>query len=889
MAPPLFSSGAQLQDYLLAKAGPNALVVVPHQRLAHQLWQRQRAAALAGGRAAWEPLACLTLQSWMTGLFQSLWPEVALAPNLTRLALWRRALQAAPPLAGVTTDLGWARSLDDAYETLCRHLLSPGGREAGDAPLVAWRRQVNDIYARLLREEGWLTPGELPSYLLGGLEAGKLTLPGPILVGCLETPATAEEAFLTAAGLQAQVCRLRVQGHSGNIQAAVALPEAGQEREWAAARMLEWSREGLPLHRLALTAPNLDSYAPGLGRLLSELLGPAQTDAGWAYNFSRGETLAQTPLFQAALLPLRFRHGGELREDLVSLLLSPYYRALAPFRELPRWDRLFRERRVDRGWEALKAVAAREGEGAAAQVLPLLERTWGLLTPKGASGRRWVEALRAAWQTLGFPGELDPAEGGAWQSLGGVLEEVGGALPQDPLTPGEFLEWLEHGASAKVLPGPGVQEAGLQVLGLLEMRGLEFDRVLCLGLNAGVFPQPPRSLPLLNAREKQAVLGGTYESQHRFARELYENLLGTAPALILTRPRLVEGEEQVATPFYLGAWEAQHLGVLSTPEGAWLRSPQVRAALTAPAGAAPAYVQAPVALSLPSELSLTHLGVGLGCACRFLLEVLLGLSELPEVAPGLEPRERGVRLHKTLARFVREFQPVLEQNGRWKHAWARKLLRAAAREVLGDLKDDLHWDAEWERWLGEEQGFLWEWLKKEAERYEEGWRWQGVEMVFDGLRGEGWVFSVKGRIDRIDHHPEESILTVWDYKTGKVASAKEVFEEGEEFQLPGYLLALEQGRVPAPRAASRRAGFIGLKSAKEEHLKYQDFPKHRERWPRVLAVFSERVRQLSRVLAAGDFRPQPASARTCDWCPFHLICGFTPPVSQDGELEEEAL
>ena len=50
----LFSTAAALQDFLLQEAGPGALVVVPHQRLAQQLWQRQRLAQLQAGRPAWD-------------------------------------------------------------------------------------------------------------------------------------------------------------------------------------------------------------------------------------------------------------------------------------------------------------------------------------------------------------------------------------------------------------------------------------------------------------------------------------------------------------------------------------------------------------------------------------------------------------------------------------------------------------------------------------------------------------------------------------------------------------------------------------------------------------------------------------------------------------------
>jgi RecB family exonuclease len=890
MTSPIFSTSAQLQDFLLKEAGPGTLVVVPHQRLAHQVWQRQRAAALAGCRPAWEPVPLVTLQAWMCDLFQSLWPEEALAPPLTRLALWRRALRAGPPLAGAAPDLEWAENLDEAYETLCRHLLAPAGQGTpADSPLVAWRRQVSAIYARLLREGAWLTPGELPAYLLRALEGGAIALPTRVLVAGLETPAPGEEAFLTALARLTQVLRPRVSGDPQVVKRAVVLPEAGQEMEWAATQVLAWFREGLALHRLALTAPDLDHYAPQLRRVLGELLGPFQGEEGWAYNFSKGETLAQTSLFQAALLPLKFRAGGESREDLVSLLLSPYYREFQRYQgHLPRWDRLFRQHRVDRGWEALKEVAAREEEagGPAPEVLPLLERAWVPLAAAAASGREWVGYLASAWQTLGFPQGLEAAEAEQWQALEELLGELEGALASESLTLGEFLEWLGNGGRARLLPGPGVQDAGLQVLGLLEMRGLDFSRVLCLGMNAGVFPQPPRPLPLFNAAEKKAVLGGTYESQHRFARGLYETCLGTAPAVILTRPRMVDKEEQVASPFYLGPWEAEHLELLSVPHGAWLRVPQVLAAFQAPAATGPVYSHAPVAMPPIRQLSLSKLTVGLRCPCRFFLEVLLTLEELPEIASGLDPRERGDRLHKTLARFAADFQKILAQGQGWPPHQARERLKAAARQILSDLKGDLHWEAEWERWLGESQGFLWEWLRLEKDRFEAGWRWQGIEAAFDGLAGEGWGFTVKGRIDRMDHHPEEDILGLWDYKTGEVAKPKEVFETGEEVQLPGYLLAVRRGRVAAPTAGSLQAGFIGLKSAREKHLKYEDFPKHQERWPEVLAAWEARVRLLSQVMAAGDFRPRPTSEKACLYCSYQLICGFIPEPGAEAEEEE---
>ena len=148
---------------------------------------------------------------------------------------------------------------------------------------------------------------------------------------------------------------------------------------------------------------------------------------------------------------------------------------------------------------------------------------------------------------------------------------------------GEFLEWLTIGAQGVILPGPGIQAAGIQVLGLLEMRGLDFSRVFCLGMNSGTLPAPPRPLPLLSPGEKRLVLGGTYQSQHHFAAELFHNLLGAAPHLTLTRPRMVDQEERVSTPVYPGEWGQAEMAVLTSPDPAWLRSPAIQAVFHAPA------------------------------------------------------------------------------------------------------------------------------------------------------------------------------------------------------------------------------------------------------------------------------------------------------------------
>jgi hypothetical protein len=135
---------------------------------------------------------------------------------------------------------------------------------------------------------------------------------------------------------------------------------------------------------------------------------------------------------------------------------------------------------------------------------------------------------------------------------------------------------------------------------------------------------------------------------------------------------------------------------------------------------------------------------------------------------------------------------------------------------------------------------------------------------------------------------------VWDYKSGNIPRKGKVLDDREESQLPCYLLAVQEDRVPVPPAAATlRAGFIGLKSPRPQHLRHEDFGATPEKWREAAAAFAARVAALGRRLAAGDFGPDPAPAPekphtgACQYCPYELVCGFAPEPASEAEEESE--
>jgi RecB family exonuclease len=401
-------------------------------------------------------------------------------------------------------------------------------------------------------------------------------------------------------------------------------------------------------------------------------------------------------------------------------------------------------------------------------------------------------------------------------------------------------------------------------------------------MNMGVFPPPPRNLPLLTSKEKALVLGGDFQTQQEFARTSYTYLLASAPQLILTRPQVYEEEDRLASQIIPpDIWEPDpvRFAALSQFHPAWWRSPAVRAAFR-PTVPKPNDQTEFITIPLPEVISISALETALACPCRFYLNALLGLEELPDIVPGLSPLERGSVMHSVLQTFTGRFLEVLEDTGVWDDGVARQQLQAVAAEYMSRGQENPHWEAEMARWLEGEEALLRQWLGQEKQRFLEGWRWLAMETAFTGLRLPGWPTRVRGRLDRVDTHQTQGVM-LWDYKTGAVPGQKEIREDPSQFQLSGYLLAVAQGLTAVPPHPEARAGIIGLKSSREDHLKFEDFNFSADNWREILDTKLMAVARLGARVGEGDFHPDPsvpppARNNSCQYCPFALLCGHRP-------------
>jgi hypothetical protein len=143
----------------------------------------------------------------------------------------------------------------------------------------------------------------------------------------------------------------------------------------------------------------------------------------------------------------------------------------------------------------------------------------------------WLRALVAS--SLGW----DAATPGA-SALEGVLARAEGAVT---LERDEFLEWLGSAVESLRRSPLGGAGGGVQVLSVMEARGLRFEHVFLLGMSRGVFPRVVREDPLLSdpaRRRLRDVLPDLPVKREGFDEErfLFADLLAGAAAVTLSHP-----------------------------------------------------------------------------------------------------------------------------------------------------------------------------------------------------------------------------------------------------------------------------------------------------------------------------------------------------------------
>jgi ATP-dependent helicase/nuclease subunit B len=882
----LASKTDQWQQKIIDSWQPGTLILTSGGRLARQLQHRYRLQQLQEGHNSWNPLEVRSLNGWLHQCWQDLWESRAPAGAWLRLRLWDEIIRDNPPPADLPLDLALCQALDQTYSVLIRHGQSPTETRF-PSPLLEWRQRICREFISALSDLQRWHPSELPLKIAGAINAGRLSIPDSLILAAFEAPAPIEENLFSVLSQRTSVAAFPLPREKPTNVHAVTLPDLEQEILYLGQNLLNSCQQFRP-GIIGVVVPNLEIYAPALRNTLNTLLGQPKTQREETYNITLGYPLLEHPLVQAALLPFRLLGEEEKRHIFISLILSPYYQAWARKRnQLARLDRHWREMSPEADLDSLYDRAHSREPNLAPYLSPGGVELRQLMAPfkqsRSLSGARWIELTKELWKTVQFPLLADESDRIASNHLEAVLANLAADLGSWNMDSRSFQAWLRQALSAEIFQVGASEQGGVQVMGLIESRGLAFQRLFLLGMTSTALPQPVRPLPFLDIEERRQILGATLKSQYEFAHAAFQHLLAAAPEIILTKPEKVDGEPVSPTPFWPSPWQSTTVDIWIKPDAAWARAAWLRSAWRGFIEQNPQEIEqepSAVPIQLPDSLSVSSLAVAFQCPFRFLIQELLGLKPLAEPMGGLRPENRGQSLHQVLACITRRLRPQYQEgNLDW-----QQFLPTAQKCV-----DKVHtriaavpsWQVERRRLLGDKLGLLRMWFQEEINHHQADWRWLAEEIPFKALRVEGWPTALSGRIDRIDFHPEAGLLC-WDYKSGSSPNFSEVFSHLSEPQLPTYLLALLQGLVEIPgfprlNQYPLQAGYITLKSEKD--LKLDLLRADAEQWQDLIDLWRTRLAELGGQLKQGLFDADPVPAaperkreQLCNYCGLLTIC-----------------
>jgi RecB family exonuclease len=831
---------------------------------------------IQGGERGWKTPALFSFNRWVMGAFRLLWEPFRPLPRLSALRLWSEAVQRVGVPEGLKQGPSLSMELQETLDILTRNGQELGGPSKGFA-LADWRREVSRHFLDSIESRQYIVWTELLRRVGEAVRTGRISLPEEIILAGFDEWYPAERHFVGLLSEKSKVVFWQAsKKREGQERVRVfATPE--QECQAVCAEVLrEWNKGQ---KHLGVVLLDPDDFGL-LKRCFEELTDREErTPDGLRYNLASGTPLSEHPLFQTAMIPLRLPDEPDPAPLLSSLLCSPYVRILRDDWERGVRTRLWNLTSSSSVGERLRDLIRRLQEGGYA-----VESLQTFVSSSRKPMREWLEGFERLWKPLGFPVCKCETDTLSKEHLFSIIEQLRKEAGDLEVGRGELMAWFSAASQGIEVVESTPETAGIQVLNLVEARGLAFDHLWVVGTHGRALPRPIPEYPFVDPDELRNIQGGTAEWQWAASERNISYLLAAAPHISFSRA-VSQGEEAPYLPCPLipdeDADEACTIDLWKEPPPEWLRARWLREGLKGLQGRPEEEQdtrQDEVKAEFPKLLEVTSFEDLLLCPFRFFAKRLLRIEPLEEALIGIEPSERGTFLHQVLQEFVAGLAVAAPDWPDDKGEAIAFLVKTVDHD-LSQQPDDPFWKTERSRLLGDDRspGLLIRWIEEERDRAREGWRFESAEGNFENLAlGETGV-ALKGRVDRMDHHPKEG-KALWDYKTGEVPPNKEVLETMVRPQIPAYLLSLKQGllRGRASQTDQVETGYISLRKASEvKHIrmKSKDWKEFFDRWEEWIR---ERLKKPLLGVYPTDPKPPPSERKkgACKHCSYPNLCGI---------------
>lgn len=876
-------------------------VLTPNHRLALALQREFGDFQAAQGKALWEsadilPWSGFLERAWHEALYADTAPLPLPLSSAQAHAVWENLLRNSTTGGALLAVADAARLAHEAWQLSTVWRLAPRMDRAALNDDSRAFQEWAPRYERTLQRNGQMDAVQLADRLPQLIADGVIRPPQTLLLYGFDGFTQQQMEFLEA--LQTKGCPVLLAGPpacAGHVQ-RLPCADPAQEIEAAAA----WARSRLEAgsSRIGIVVPDLAARRSAIVRIFSATMAPDYALPGTVpgvlpFNLSLGEALTAYPLVDGALLLLELAGRDMEFESASRLLRSPFIAG----GEAERDSRAMLDAELRRRaepvitLERLQGMVAEYG-GDCPQLARHLTALAGFrrsrLTEKHPPST-WAKAFSEALTGAGFPGErsLDSNEYQTlkkWHDVVAAFAALDRVVPRMPYA--EALSRLRR-IAADTLFQPESPEVPIQILGVLEAGGLNFDCLWVMGLSDNNWPPAPRPNPFLPLALQRAagVPHSTAAGVLDAARRTTARWCEAAAEVVLSHPLQEDDRELRPSPL---------IAQIAEVDAAISVYPEFRDAIYATRG--DERISDDTAPALAGG-TVTGAGTALikdQAACPFRAYAKHRLHSTAPETPhaGLDAAERGTLVHRVLAQAWAKLHSS-DALAAISDADLDALLAVAADAAMERIKRERPTtlsgrfaDIEKRRLIGLARAWL------EQDRRRGAFNVIAVEdkrgMAIGGL-------TLNARLDRVDETADGRRIII-DYKTGKASPSAMLGERPDEPQLPLYLLTAETGAA-AVTFAQVRAGDMkyaglardadllpGIKAWAESR-----YNKLHPEWSELLAAWQANLERIARQFAAGVApvmpKQHPATCRLCEQQAFCRIRERIGQALEDAETE----
>jgi len=618
-------------------------------------------------------------------------------------------------------------------------------------------------------------------------------------------------------------------------------------------------------------------------RLLSQTLAPSEwiaptaRSASLIFAIEGGRPLADFPIIAHALLTLRLLTGRLRFDEVVRWVRLPFLDGDDRMEGAAIEASLREGRKLEFHAEELAAFLEQTGGAAPAAMASRLRNALELLAGSRRTPAEWSPRLLAALRLLGWHGARalrsdEQQTVNRWHAL---LDEYSALGP-----------WLKNASASDAVSAladlagerqfdPASVEAPITLTDSHDHPLVLYDAIWVAGLDAAQWPSSPRPDVFIPLRLQVAagVPWASAAAQTRAARESLAAWRSSTGRLHCSWARLEGDAHRTMSPLLV------HLEGASTHPVSRI---QPLAAVLHRAELEPLAAEQGIKLDtrLPVAGGVKPLALQAECGFRAYGEMRLRAAELESPAPGLDPRERGMLLHKALELIWIKLPGHFELSATEREVLRPTIADSVAAAVVSVFRGFVPLEL---RPAVERETHRLEKLLEallDVERTRAPFTIEKLEARREVSIGGG---QFELRIDRIDRI-EGGGYAILDYKSGEPRSLRWQGEEVRDPQLLAYLMA-ERGRNVQALAnvflSGGRAKFAGKSSHKGLLPGVSGLPGMNPNkvppeeiaaaWDAETARWLHGVQMLAAAYIAGDAPVQPASD-VCRNCHLTILC-----------------